>query len=143
MWRKRGRVSRTEVIIEVKVWDFSFFFYFFIIKKDKYIQLTVKTQVSTLQVHLWSRFFPTVNTRVPHDFRCCWLNLWVQEPWIQSNQGYGKNRHIIWSASHIFLPGKSHGQRSLEGYSSWGHKESDTTEQLTLLTFDCVESWCP
>ena len=26
------------------------------------------------------------------------------------------------------LPGKSHGQRSLEGYSPWGHKESDTTE---------------
>ena len=24
-----------------------------------------------------------------------------------------------------------HGQRSLEGYSSWGHKESDTTEQLS------------
>ena len=31
-----------------------------------------------------------------------------------------------------FLPGKSHGQRSLTGYSPWGHKESDTTEQLTL-----------
>ena len=26
-----------------------------------------------------------------------------------------------------FLPGKSHGQRSLTGYSPWGHKESDTT----------------
>ena len=25
----------------------------------------------------------------------------------------------------VFLPGKSHGQRSLSGYSSWGHKESD------------------
>ena len=24
-----------------------------------------------------------------------------------------------------------HGQRSLEGYSPWGHKESDTTEQLS------------
>ena len=24
-----------------------------------------------------------------------------------------------------------HGQRSLVGYSPWGHKESDTTEQLT------------
>ena len=24
--------------------------------------------------------------------------------------------------------GKSHGQRSLAGYSPWGHKESDTTE---------------
>ena len=22
----------------------------------------------------------------------------------------------------VFLPGKSHGQRSLEGYSPWGHK---------------------
>ena len=27
-----------------------------------------------------------------------------------------------------FLPGESHGQRSLEGYSPWGGKESDTTE---------------
>ena len=28
----------------------------------------------------------------------------------------------------VFLPGKSHGQRSPEGYSPWGHKESDVTE---------------
>ena len=28
----------------------------------------------------------------------------------------------------MLLLGESHGQRSLEGYSSWGHKESDTTE---------------
>ena len=28
----------------------------------------------------------------------------------------------------VFLPGKTHGQRSLGGYSPWGHKESDTTE---------------
>ena len=28
------------------------------------------------------------------------------------------------------LPGKSHGQRSLEGYSPWGRKELDTTERL-------------
>ena len=31
----------------------------------------------------------------------------------------------------VFLPGESHGQRSLD-YSPWGHKESDKTEQLTL-----------
>ena len=30
------------------------------------------------------------------------------------------------------LPGKSHGQRSLVGYSPWGRKESDTTERLAL-----------
>ena len=30
----------------------------------------------------------------------------------------------------VFWPGESHGQTSLEGYSPWGHKESDRTEQL-------------
>ena len=29
-----------------------------------------------------------------------------------------------------FLPGESHGQRSLVGYSPWGHRESDMTEWL-------------
>jgi len=31
----------------------------------------------------------------------------------------------------VFLPGKFHGQRSPVGYSPWGPKELDTTEQLT------------
>ena len=47
----------------------------------------------------------------------------------------------------VFLPGKSHGQRSLGGCSPWGRKESDTTKQLTLLLriVDlqcCVSFWC-
>ena len=28
----------------------------------------------------------------------------------------------------VFLPEESHGQRSLVGYSPWGHRELDTTE---------------
>ena len=35
----------------------------------------------------------------------------------------------------VFLPGKSHGQKSLAGSSPWGHKESDTTEQLSTQVF--------
>ena len=35
-----------------------------------------------------------------------------------------------WQPTPVFLPGKSHGRRSLVGYSPWGGKESDTTEQL-------------
>ena len=31
----------------------------------------------------------------------------------------------------VFLPGESHGQRSLVGYSPWGLKESNTTERLS------------
>ena len=30
----------------------------------------------------------------------------------------------------VLLPGKSHGRRSVVGYSPWGHKESDMTERL-------------
>ena len=35
---------------------------------------------------------------------------------------------MAWQPTSIFLPGESHGQRSLMGYDSWGHKELDTTE---------------
>ena len=49
------------------------------------------------------------------------------DPWV---------RKISWRREwlHIpeFLPGESHGQRSLVGYSPWGHKELDTTEGLSL-----------
>ena len=37
--------------------------------------------------------------------------------------------------SSVFLPGEFHGQRSLAGYTPWGHKELDVTKQLTLLLF--------
>ena len=36
------------------------------------------------------------------------------------------------ATSPLVLPEKSHGQRSLIGYSSWGHKELDMTEQLSI-----------
>ena len=38
---------------------------------------------------------------------------------------------------------KFHGPRSLVGYSPWGHKESDTTEQLHVQTFNnCRKEGC-
>ena len=40
-----------------------------------------------------------------------------EDPWRRKRQ-----------STPVLLPGKSHGQRSLVGYSPWGHKESDTTE---------------
>jgi len=33
-----------------------------------------------------------------------------------------------WLPTPVFLSGQSHGQRSLVGFSPWGHKESDRTE---------------
>ena len=37
-----------------------------------------------------------------------------------------------WQPALVFLPGKLHGQRSLRGYSPWGHKESDSTEHTHM-----------
>ena len=38
------------------------------------------------------------------------------------------------------LAWRIHGQRSLVGYSPWGHKESDTTEQL-IPTKEIQRTW--
>ena len=35
-----------------------------------------------------------------------------------------------WQPSPVFLPGESHGQRSLEGYSPWGRREVDMASRL-------------
>ena len=39
-----------------------------------------------------------------------------------------------WLPTPAFLPEEFHGQRIREGYSPWGHKELDTTEQLSFLS---------
>ena len=39
-----------------------------------------------------------------------------------------------WQSTPVFLPGNSHGQRSLAGCSPWGPKESDLTERLSTHT---------
>ena len=48
----------------------------------------------------------------------CSFDPWVRKiPWRRP-----------WQPTPVFFPGESHGQRSLAGYSSQGHKESDMTE---------------
>ena len=38
-----------------------------------------------------------------------------------------------WKPTPVFLPGESHGQKSLVGYSPWSHKESDMTEHTHTI----------
>ena len=49
---------------------------------------------------------------------CVWKSPWRRE----------------WQLASVFLPRKFHEQKSLAGYSSWGHKESDTTKGLSTHT---------
>ena len=45
------------------------------------------------------------------------------DPWVGKIPWRGK-----WQPTSLFLPGESHGQKSLVGYSSVDHKELDMTE---------------
>ena len=45
-----------------------------------------------------------------------------------------------WQPTPVLLPGKSHGLRSLVGYSPWGCKESDTTERLLFTLYNSQAS---
>ena len=47
------------------------------------------------------------------------------DPWVEKIPWRRK-----WQSTPVLLSGKSHGQRNLVGYSPWGRKESDMTEQL-------------
>ena len=53
----------------------------------------------------------------------CQCRRWGFEPWVRKILWRRK-----WQPTPVFLPGKSYGQRNLVAYSSWGHKQSDTTE---------------
>ena len=55
------------------------------------------------------------------QYRRCGFNPWVRKiPWRKK-----------WKPTPLFLPGKSHGQMSLVGYSPCGHRQLNTTELLT------------
>ena len=47
------------------------------------------------------------------------------DPWVRKILWRRK-----WQPTPVLLPGKSHGQKSMVGYSPWGCKESDMTEGL-------------
>ena len=53
-------------------------------------------------------------------------NLPTQEMWVRSWLAKILWRRK-WQPTPGFLPGESHGQGSLAGYRSWGHKKLDTT----------------
>ena len=90
--------------------------------------------------------------------RNCHSNTNFQQPpprWVSRHEHQGKILHqqkdyILlkvqkmvwrqqWQPTPALVPGKSHGQRGLVGYSPWGHKELDTTEQLHFhFSLSCI-----
>ena len=93
--------------------------------------------------------FPSGNSGKEPACQCrrhrrCGFNPWVWKiPWRRA-----------WQPTPVFCPGEAHGERSLEGYSPQGFKESDTAERLgtsctqhkgqlpTACTCDPDVIWC-
>ena len=57
------------------------------------------------------------------------------DPWVRKIPWRRK-----WQPTPVFLPRKLHGQRSLSGYSPWGCKKLDTTEQLSMPVLS-IPTW--
>ena len=55
---------------------------------------------------------------------------WEFDPWVRKILWRRK-----WQPTPIFLPGESHGQRRLVGYSPWGCKKLDTTERACVRVY--------
>ena len=62
----------------------------------------------------------------------------VLDPWVRKIPWSRK-----WQLTPVFLPGKFHRQRNLEGYSPWGCNKSDMTERVHTHTHTHTHThWC-
>ena len=75
--------------------------------------------------HLGASQVVLVVKNLPANADPGWTLVW-EDPWSRKLQ-----------PASVFLPGESHGQRSLVVYSPWGLKESNTAEQLRVPARTC------
>ena len=95
-----------------------------------------------------------VKAMAPHSSTLAWKIPWTEEPGRLQSMGSQRVGHCWatslslftcmhwrrkWQPTPVFLPGESHGRRSLVGCSPWGLKESDTAERLHFhFSFACI-----
>ena len=85
-----------------------------------YIHIYTDTYIWVLRWHNSKRFICQCRRR-----KSCGFDPWVRKiPWSRK-----------WKPGPVFLPGQFHRQRSLVGYSPWGHTESDVTEHMNMCIY--------
>ena len=93
--------------------------------------------IFSLWVHAVTVIFLNVLGTYANLFRASQVALVVKNPAANADDGRGVGS-IPWRRTQqptpVFLPGESHGQRSLADYSPRDHKESDMAERLTTHT---------
>ena len=81
------------------------------------MEKVIKSQLTNKKLPWWLRLLKICLQRRRPGF----------DPWVRKSP---RRRERL--PTPAFWPGEFHGQRSLAGYSPWGHKELDTTEWLSL-----------
>ena len=61
-------------------------------------------------IGVWTSLLAQTEKRLPTMRETRFQSLGGEDPWRRK-----------WQLTPVFFPGKSHGQRSLVGYSPWGH----------------------
>ena len=87
------------------MWAWESFFFFFELKKVQEMMI------------------PGAHSGKESAYQCKRLRRYEFDPWVGKIPWRRK-----WQTASVFLPGESHGQRSLVGYSPWGCRELDMTE---------------
>ena len=106
--KKKERKKRKNELHSWYIWQSGYVFYSLLLK-------------------VWSGLVGSV-VKNPPAMQETWVwTLGQEDPWRRK-----------WQPTPVFLSGKSHGWRSLMGYSPWGCKESDMPEQLTLNDLDSL-----
>ena len=106
-------------------------------RRTSVIETTIGSSSGQLCRDQWEK------AMAPHCSTPAWQIPWTEEPGRLQAMGSLRVRHDWvtslsrstfmhwrrkWQPTPVFLPGESHGRRSLVGCSPWGRTESDTTE---------------
>ena len=114
-----------------------FYFYFFRLLRCLNVYFSSNITVFQLLLQLFCVLPLSFSSGTP---MCMLVHFWSPisqrprfNPWVRKILWRRK-----WQPIPLLLPGKSHGQRSVVGYSPWGRKELDMTKRLDSLTFDVL-----
>ena len=95
------------------------YFLFYRVFKKHPVQRIEVSFIGVIFTYVWASLVAQVVRNLP-AMQKPGFDPWVRKiPWRRK-----------WLPIPVFLPEKSHGQRSRVGHSPWGCKESDTTEEL-------------
>ena len=114
-----------------EIWEFNCFLPIFFLLPTKVIKLTCGIYYKyffEVFVNIHAHTFLVAQSLNCLQCRRPGFNPWVRKlPWTRK-----------WQPNPVFLPGKSHGQRSLAGYSPWGPRvghDLPTCKHMTYHTY--------